>query len=65
MGSDSITFEQNLFLQYSIVFIMGEECACFLWKGNGDCIRCDLLKRAEQTYPIQYAQAQASYERAK
>lgn len=57
MGRDSIDMQRSQFVMYAILFLMGEACACHLYKGEADCVRCDLLARGQEAYPIQHQQA--------
>ncbi len=57
MGRDSIDMQRSQFVMYAILFLMGEACACDLYQGEYQCMRCDLLARGEQAYPIQHRQA--------
>lgn len=64
MGLDSIDMQRSQYVMHSLLFFMRETCACDVYNREHKCMRCDMLQRGCDAYPIQYAQAQASFERA-
>jgi len=57
MGRDSFSLEQSLWIRNAIAVMLTQPCACYIYNGSYDCVRCEDIARAEKLFPIQHSQA--------